>query len=504
LAVKDFWARFFDFTGKTPLKPFWQSILFVAGTLVMALAADVFLVASDRAFSVPPLPALVVTSVWGLLVSVPTIAMVWRRLIDSGRSGWWSLGPLSTTVVTLLLTEDTSGDSWVPIVTVFLAMLTISLILVVLFFLSRPTRYVRQPFAAPLGATLALAVVLSVGAYPAVTNDGVVDYSRVSNILGLGPLWERTFPDGCGAFLGMITDFDTWQEPVATGLDWGRAELFSRSTPTDRLACIQSHSTRETTRGFLYQRADEHDWLVVRENLLASGFSDLEVWGWRGLGKLVNHPGDPGWSETEIVFYGDAGSLLYTWTDDNLWLRDSFRQLLDYVGNFTELSTAGLGDDVPRWTIGDIEELTCSSFDETLAQRTEFTELVAIRDDEWRNRGAPILEDEPGEYLLCLHRAPSDFHSGREFRIQSSVEIDSQYRALLDQGFEEIQLGEFWGLFREQSFEQTEESYASWVDEVYLFADDGWVYFGTIDGILYVNDPYLDIPRQVISQKSER
>jgi hypothetical protein len=268
--------------------------------------------------------------------------------------------------------------------------------------------------------------------------------------------------------------------------------------PSDRLSCYQILRDSDSRRGFLFQRADEDTWRETRENLTAQGFSHIEIWGTTGLSRVTEFTGEPHRSETEVIFYGAGGVILYTWTNEGFWLRDSYRALLTYVGGISELSGGTGQTTAPTWQIGDIDAVSCVDFQQTLEARMGVVALSGIEDDEWANRGAPRTAEDPGEYVLCSHPDPDDFHSGRGFRIQPFEDIEGEYRALVDDGFEPLRIGEFWGLFREQTIEPSEDSHGSWIDEVYLFAADGWVYFVTNDDVLTIDDPYLDIPRQII------
>lgn len=500
-AVGAFWRGFVDIRSRTGVKPFWLAIGFVFGLFSIAVAVDAFLITNDIWASSLPLPTFLVTTACLVVTAVPLLTLVWRRLTDSGLSMWWLIVPLMTLTVSLLLTENTAGESWVPFATVFFAIATAVVGLMVLFFLLKPGPSVDTRWAAPISISAILSLLVSFVVFPVVTTDGVINYNRVSETLGLGSLWERGFPASCGEFTGTLSNLDNWGNPTIRLRGWGKVDFFTADTPDDRLACLQHHTRRDTKRGFLYQRADEDTWFDLRDKLVAEGFRGVDVWGSRGL--LLASSGDDNedeWSETEMVFYGDSGTLLYVWTDDNFWLRDTYRLLPSYLGGVSELSGAGVGDEVERWALGDLAESTCDDFVELLDGKTGYTAIDNVKKEEWLDWGSPSREDEPEEYLLCSHSSPDDFHSGRVFRLQKSSDIDAEYRALVSAGFEEVWLGEVWGLFRDQTFEPSEDSHGGLKDELYLFAEDGWAYFATIDDIFFVDDTYLDIPRFIATQ----
>jgi uncharacterized membrane protein YhaH (DUF805 family) len=500
VAVGDFWKGFVDVRSRTGVKPFWLATGFVVGMFSIAVAVDVFLITNDIVVSEVPLPTFVVTTACAAVTVVPLVSMVWRRLLDSGLSVWWLVVPLVTLTVSLLLTENTAGESWVPFATVFFAVATAVVTAMVLFFLLKPGPSVATRWAAPISISAMLSLLVSFVVFPVVTTDGVINYTRVSETLGLGSLWERGFPTSCGEFTGTLTNLENWANPNVRPRGWGRVDLFTTDAPDDRLACLQSHTRRDTQRGFLYQRADNDTWFDLRDRLVADGFRDVEVWGSRGLILATSGSGEEKWSETEMVFYGDSGTLLYVWTDDHLWLRDTYRLLPSYLGGMSEFSGAGVGDDVEGWTLGDLTTWACSDFVEMLDGKTGYTTIDTVKKEEWINWGAPSREDEPDDYLLCSHSSPDDFHSGRVFRLQKSSDGEAEYQALVRAGFEEVWLGEVWGLFRDQTFEPSEDSHGGLTDELYLFADDGWAYFATIDDIFFVDDPYLDIPRFITTR----
>jgi uncharacterized membrane protein YhaH (DUF805 family) len=503
-AVGQLWKGFVNFRGRCGAKPFWLAMGFLVGTVIIALAIDTVLIISNVVAVESSSPMFSVTMVWLVVTVVPGVAMIWRRLLDSGRSGWWIVVPVATLVMAVILTEDTSGDGWVPFATVFFAVATLVVAVMIVVFLLTPGPSVTTRWGAPIAISVVASFALSLGVFPVVTTDGVINYNRVSQALGLGPLWEREFPDGCGEFSGMLSNFDNWNNPMPRDSGWGHVEFFTTDMPPDRLACVQSHTIRDTRRGFLYQRVDEEGWLALRDVLITDGFSDVYLWGSSGVMLTTLGDGETGETETEIVFYGESDTLLYVWTDDRLWLRDTYSDLPDYLGGISGLSGTGREVHGGDWALGDVTQWRCDDFSELLDGRTGFSVVEPVTKEEWKNWGAPRRQDEPDDYLLCSHSSPDDFHSGRVFRLQTSSDGEAEYRVLASEGFDEVRWGELRGLFREQTFEPSEDSHGGVQDELYVFGRDGWAYFVTSDNFLYVDDPYLDIPQHVNSTRPVR
>ncbi len=72
------WQRYFDFVGRSTREAFWMFFLF-------HLLVTLLLIALDIRFSTFGWGDLI----YGLMSFIPTIAIVVRRLHDSGHSGWW-------------------------------------------------------------------------------------------------------------------------------------------------------------------------------------------------------------------------------------------------------------------------------------------------------------------------------------------------------------------------------------------------------------------------------
>lgn len=83
-----FWRKYATFSGRASRSEYWWWYLIAAvinGALsslgrIDGAAGDVFRILSG---------------LWGLAILLPTIALLWRRLHDTNRSGLWALAPIA-------------------------------------------------------------------------------------------------------------------------------------------------------------------------------------------------------------------------------------------------------------------------------------------------------------------------------------------------------------------------------------------------------------------------
>ena len=101
-AVKLAFQHYADFKGRARRSEYWWFTLFntIASSVIGAIAPDL-------------------AWIWTLIVLVPGIALVVRRLHDAGKSGWfylWGLIPLVGTIIMLIqLLKDSAPDNqWGP------------------------------------------------------------------------------------------------------------------------------------------------------------------------------------------------------------------------------------------------------------------------------------------------------------------------------------------------------------------------------------------------------
>ena len=77
---KEFWTRYFDFNGRTGRKDYWMTVL-----VNMAIIFTLFFMAGATDSSA----FLMIYTVFALAAFIPSIAILVRRLHDTGRSGLW-------------------------------------------------------------------------------------------------------------------------------------------------------------------------------------------------------------------------------------------------------------------------------------------------------------------------------------------------------------------------------------------------------------------------------
>ena len=80
-AAEQFFRRYVDFSGRSNRGEFW---FWVLDSIIVSVALS--LVESLIFGQSQPL-----TSLWGLVTFIPSIALSVRRLHDTGRTGWWIL-----------------------------------------------------------------------------------------------------------------------------------------------------------------------------------------------------------------------------------------------------------------------------------------------------------------------------------------------------------------------------------------------------------------------------
>lgn len=98
MAVEDFLEavkKYAQFTGRSDRKEFWYFILLYLGLAIVAAILD-SIVASGSAFQ--PVSTLV-----GLGLLIPSLAVTFRRLHDINKTAWWILLGLIPVIGTIIL-----------------------------------------------------------------------------------------------------------------------------------------------------------------------------------------------------------------------------------------------------------------------------------------------------------------------------------------------------------------------------------------------------------------
>ena len=84
-AAESFFKKYFDFKGSSSRSEYWYAYLFI-----LLVAAGLGFVEGMLGFSAPT-DVSILASIWQLVILVPSIAIVARRLHDTNKSGWWQL-----------------------------------------------------------------------------------------------------------------------------------------------------------------------------------------------------------------------------------------------------------------------------------------------------------------------------------------------------------------------------------------------------------------------------
>lgn len=100
-AIKRAFNNYCVFTGRASRSEYWWFTLFVAivGWIIVGFGGIGF--TGDS----PSTGAMIVAYVWELFILLPSLGLIFRRLHDTGRSGWnicWSFLPLIGTIILIV------------------------------------------------------------------------------------------------------------------------------------------------------------------------------------------------------------------------------------------------------------------------------------------------------------------------------------------------------------------------------------------------------------------
>jgi uncharacterized membrane protein YhaH (DUF805 family) len=101
-AIQDGFRKYAQFSGRSSRSAYWFWVLFVVILYVVAFILD--------AAAKTVIPLLIV---W-LAVLVPSLAVLFRRLHDTGRSGWWwliSFVPFGSIVLIVFACLESTGPN---------------------------------------------------------------------------------------------------------------------------------------------------------------------------------------------------------------------------------------------------------------------------------------------------------------------------------------------------------------------------------------------------------
>jgi uncharacterized membrane protein YhaH (DUF805 family) len=119
------------FSGRARRSEYWWFILFVTGSNVLLSLIDAALFGDDM--------LLGLSGLFVIFTFLPQIAVLWRRLHDTGRPGWFNFLP-SIPLVALFSGALRSGGSIDSLVVLVLVCVSILLMITILVFLALPSQ----------------------------------------------------------------------------------------------------------------------------------------------------------------------------------------------------------------------------------------------------------------------------------------------------------------------------------------------------------------------------
>ena len=90
-ALSSFWSNYRNFKGRARRSEYWFIQLFLVVTNLAAAVIDFVLMNGDVERFIANGGGGIVGLIWILATIVPAVAVLVRRLHDTGRSGWWAL-----------------------------------------------------------------------------------------------------------------------------------------------------------------------------------------------------------------------------------------------------------------------------------------------------------------------------------------------------------------------------------------------------------------------------
>ena len=110
-AIRSFWSRFADFKGRSRRSEYWYVQLFLVVTNLAVAGIDLALMDGDLERFIANGGGGIVGLIWIFATIVPALAVLIRRLHDTGRTGWWALVGLVPFVGAIVLLVFTVSDS---------------------------------------------------------------------------------------------------------------------------------------------------------------------------------------------------------------------------------------------------------------------------------------------------------------------------------------------------------------------------------------------------------
>ena len=110
-AVRSFWSHYATFSGRSRRSEYWYVQLFLVLTNLAVAVIDLVLMDGDVERFIANGGGGIVGLVWILVTIVPALAVLVRRLHDTGKSGWWALVGFVPIVGGIVLLVFTVRDS---------------------------------------------------------------------------------------------------------------------------------------------------------------------------------------------------------------------------------------------------------------------------------------------------------------------------------------------------------------------------------------------------------
>ena len=111
-AIRSFWSRFADFKGRSRRAEYWYVQVFLVVTNLAVAGIDLALMDGDVDRFIANGGGGIVGLIWIFATIVPALAVLVRRLHDTGKTGWWALVgfiPLVGSIVLLVFTVTDSS-----------------------------------------------------------------------------------------------------------------------------------------------------------------------------------------------------------------------------------------------------------------------------------------------------------------------------------------------------------------------------------------------------------
>ena len=108
-AIRSFWKNYANFRGRTPRSGYWWASLFLLASSLILGGIDSALFGSLWSEELLSQGLGPLRFAFALAALVPNLALAFRRLHDTGRSGWWLLLPIVPSLVLWVTAPETAS-----------------------------------------------------------------------------------------------------------------------------------------------------------------------------------------------------------------------------------------------------------------------------------------------------------------------------------------------------------------------------------------------------------